>query len=238
MYYLKLLFFFVFFSFQAFPPTSLIPEKPDTAEKEKDSKCCQWWLCITGKDHRCLHLCTDLDLLIQNWTLDPQQETYVETNDRMTVKHSLCFHNRSRLCQVWPEVSEASALLQSLSKHLVLADVVVTDGAPSESHGLFKVIPPDLRNRIKIFILLTEKEASRGRQVEVIPFVKVCVCVPSPKAESYKTLSRPLGNQFISHALCQWPTHTARHCSEVWCLFCFWNHEIKLFLSVFFCSVL
>ena len=53
-----------------------------------------------------------------------------------------------------PEAAEASALLQRLGEHLVLADVVVTDGAASEAHSLLKVVFPDLRNRVILLHLL------------------------------------------------------------------------------------
>lgn len=84
------LFSFVFCSFQAFSPSTSLPlEKPYTAEI-KESKCCCWWFSVTDKDHRSLHLCTDLDLLIQSWMPGQRQETYVEKNERMAVKLSLC----------------------------------------------------------------------------------------------------------------------------------------------------
>lgn len=53
-----------------------------------------------------------------------------------------------------PEAAKATALLQCLSEHLVFANVVVTDGAASESHCLFKVVLPDLWHRIILFHLL------------------------------------------------------------------------------------
>lgn len=59
-----------------------------------------------------------------------------------------------------PETAKASALLQRLRKHLIFANVVVTDGATSESHRLFKVILPDLRHWIILFHLLQKKQLS------------------------------------------------------------------------------
>lgn len=53
-----------------------------------------------------------------------------------------------------PEAAKATALLQCLSEHLVFANVIVTDGAASKSHCLFKVVLPDLRYRIILFYLL------------------------------------------------------------------------------------
>lgn len=53
-----------------------------------------------------------------------------------------------------PEAAEATALLQCLCKHLIFANVIVTDGATSESHRLFKVIFPDLRHRVILLHLL------------------------------------------------------------------------------------
>lgn len=53
-----------------------------------------------------------------------------------------------------PETSKASALLQRLCKHLIFANVVVTDGATGESHRLFKVILPDLWHGIILLHLL------------------------------------------------------------------------------------
>lgn len=53
-----------------------------------------------------------------------------------------------------PEAAKATALLQCLSEHLVFANVIVTDGAASKSHCLFKVVLPDLRYGIILFYLL------------------------------------------------------------------------------------
>lgn len=58
------------------------------------------------------------------------------------------------ICQTVPEAAKASALLQCLSKHLIFADVIITDGATGESHCLLKVILPDLWHRIILFHLL------------------------------------------------------------------------------------
>ena len=53
-----------------------------------------------------------------------------------------------------PEVgADASALLQCLCKHLVLADVVVRHGATSKLHRLHKVITCDLRHGVVVIIL-------------------------------------------------------------------------------------
>lgn len=60
-----------------------------------------------------------------------------------------------------PEVSKTSALLQSLSKHFIFADVIVTDRAASKSHRLFKVVLPDLWDWIKVFILQPKKNVMR-----------------------------------------------------------------------------
>ena len=54
-----------------------------------------------------------------------------------------------------PEVSKTPALLQSLSKHLIFADVIVTDRATSKTHRLLKVVLPDLWDWIKVLILQT-----------------------------------------------------------------------------------
>lgn len=56
-----------------------------------------------------------------------------------------------------PEVSKTSALLQSLSKHFIFADVIVTDRAPGKSHCLLEVVSSDLWDWIVVFILQTEK---------------------------------------------------------------------------------
>lgn len=53
-----------------------------------------------------------------------------------------------------PEAAKATALLQCLSKHLIFANVIVTDGATGKSHCLFKVVLPDLWYRIIFFHLL------------------------------------------------------------------------------------
>lgn len=48
-----------------------------------------------------------------------------------------------------PEVgAEPAALLQRLREHLVLADVVVGDGAARELHRLLEVRAADLRHRV------------------------------------------------------------------------------------------
>ena len=55
-----------------------------------------------------------------------------------------------------PEVgSNSSALLESLSEHLVLADVVVGHRTPGELHCLLEVVPPDLGHGIVIVFLET-----------------------------------------------------------------------------------
>lgn len=53
-----------------------------------------------------------------------------------------------------PEAAEASALLQGLCKHLIFADVVVADGAAGKTHGLLKVILPDLGHWVVLLHLL------------------------------------------------------------------------------------
>lgn len=93
-------------------------------EEEKESKCCRWWFCITDKDRRCLHLCTDLDLLIQSWTPDLRRETYVERKWKdgtqtltlflrnahaataaASVKSNLKFPKPRLCCRVWANIS-------------------------------------------------------------------------------------------------------------------------------------
>lgn len=59
-----------------------------------------------------------------------------------------------RLCNS-PEVgSEAAALLQRLREHLVLADVVVGDGATRELHRLLEVRAADLWHRVLLIHLI------------------------------------------------------------------------------------
>lgn len=60
-----------------------------------------------------------------------------------------------------PEAAKATALLQSLSKHLVFANVIVTDGTTSKSHCFLKVVLPDLWHRIVLFHLLRDKKKKR-----------------------------------------------------------------------------
>lgn len=71
------------------PPPFL--QRSHTQQKKKRKVSVAAVFCITDKDHRCLHLCADLDLLIQSWTPDLRRETYVERNERMAVKLPLCF---------------------------------------------------------------------------------------------------------------------------------------------------
>lgn len=71
-----------------------------------------------------------------------------------------------------PEVSKTSALLQSLSKHLILADVIITDRAPSKSHRLLKMVFPDLWDWIKVLILQTERNMKTSCR-----YSTMCVCV-------------------------------------------------------------
>ena len=81
-----------------------------------------------------------------------------------------------------PEAAKATALLQCLSEHLVFANVVVTDGAASESHCLFKVVLPDLWHRIILFHLLQKwyevpsckasKAAAEQKRVNVKTWIK------------------------------------------------------------------
>lgn len=52
-------------------------------------------------------------------------------------------------------VAEASRLLQCLSEHFVLADVIVGHGAAGELHCLFEVSLCDFRNRV-VFVHLRE----------------------------------------------------------------------------------
>ena len=54
-----------------------------------------------------------------------------------------------------PEVStKSSALLKGLCKHLIFADVIITNRPASKFHGFFKVISSNLWNRIFIFHFL------------------------------------------------------------------------------------
>lgn len=68
-----------------------------------------------------------------------------------------CFHVLD-LCTCVPKISKSSALLQSLSKHLILANIVVTDGTTSKPHCFLKVVFPDLRDWIKVLILQEKKQ--------------------------------------------------------------------------------
>lgn len=72
-------------------------------------------------------------------------------------------HANNQMSENVPEAAKATALLQCLSKHLIFANVIVTDGATSESHGLFKVVLPDLWHRIILFNLLWEKKKKKKR---------------------------------------------------------------------------
>lgn len=67
------------------------------------------------------------------------------------------FMTRTETKKNVPETAEASALLQRLCKHFIFANVVVTDGATGKTHGLFKVILPDLGHGIVLFNLLKNK---------------------------------------------------------------------------------
>merc|ERR1719278_1163060 len=52
-----------------------------------------------------------------------------------------------------PEVvPEAPGLLESLTEHLVLLDVVVGDGPSGELHGLFEVFLGDLRDWVLVIV--------------------------------------------------------------------------------------
>lgn len=88
----------------------------------------------------------------------------------------------SGTCCFWicvPEVSETSALLQSLSKHFIFAYVIVTDRATSKSHRLFEVVLPDLWHWIKVLILQIERgimRTSHGDNTHSM-CVSVCMCV-------------------------------------------------------------
>ena len=54
-----------------------------------------------------------------------------------------------------PEVStKSSALLKGLCKHLIFADVIITNRPASKFHGFFEMISSNLWNRIFIFHFL------------------------------------------------------------------------------------
>lgn len=65
------------------------------------------------------------------------------------------------MCSTVPEAAEATALLQCLRKHLIFADVVVTDGATGESHRLLEVVLPDLWHGIVLLHLLPETKTHK-----------------------------------------------------------------------------
>lgn len=68
-----------------------------------------------------------------------------------------------------PEGPEAPALLQGLREHLVLADVIVADGAARESHGLLKVILPDLRDWVRVLFLQRDTHSHHGPTSSRLP---------------------------------------------------------------------
>ena len=80
-----------------------------------------------------------------------------------------------------PEIStKSAALLKSLSKHLIFADVIIADRTASKFHGLFKVISSDLGNRIFIFTFLQPSKdalsvsvAQRTKGVSIVNLTKI-----------------------------------------------------------------
>ena len=82
-----------------------------------------------------------------------------------------------------PEIStKSTALLKSLSKHLIFADVIIADRTASKFHGLFKVISSDLGNRIFIFHFLQPSKdalsvrvAQRTNSVSNVNLTQSCI---------------------------------------------------------------
>ena len=114
-----------------------------------------------------------------------------------------------------PEAAKATALLQCLSEHLVFANVVVTDGAASESHCLFKVVLPDLWHRIILFHLLQKwyevpsckasKAAAEQKRVNVKTWIKKGQKKHWPWLMGWSASPSPCG----SHSQCSpwWPAY-------------------------------
>lgn len=126
-----------------------------------------WYQTIifTGRGRHPLPLCTDPASPIQNLAPTPdlqtgfpwQTETWRKhlTSELWSKMKTESGDLRPLSCHPCgaPEVPETSALLQSLSKHIVFADVVVADGATSDAHGLFKVVLPDLWDWVEVLVL-------------------------------------------------------------------------------------
>lgn len=80
----------------------------------------------------------------------------------MTLWRELLFPSSEKFS---PEAAEASALLQGLCKHLIFADVIVADGATGETHGLLKVVLPDLRYWVILFHFLNINKKTEKKNV-------------------------------------------------------------------------